>query len=32
MGKWLEKCDPMHEGILPGQKGWKQMERIYFNY
>jgi len=30
--KWLELCDPMQEGILPGQKGWKTMERIYFNY
>lgn len=30
--KWLEKCDPMQEGILPGQKGWKIMERIYYNY
>ena len=30
--KWLELCDPMQEGILPGQKGWKKMERIYFNY
>ena len=30
--KWLEKCDPMQEGILPGQEGWKEMERIYFNY
>jgi len=30
--KWLELCDPMQEGILPGQKGWKVMERIYYNY
>jgi L-rhamnose mutarotase len=30
--KWLEKCDPMQEGIFPGQEGWKEMERIYFNY
>jgi L-rhamnose mutarotase len=30
--KWLEKCDPMQEGIIPGQKGWKEMERIYYNY
>ena len=30
--KWLELCDPMQKGILPGQKGWKKMERIYFNY
>jgi len=30
--RWLEKCDPMQEGILPGQKGWKVMDRIYYNY
>jgi len=30
--KWLELCDPMQEGILPGQKGWKTMNRIYYNY
>jgi len=30
--KWLELCDPMQEGILPGQKGWKVMDRIYYNY
>lgn len=30
--KWLELCDPMQEGILPGQEGWKMMERIYYNY
>lgn len=30
--EWLEKCDPMQEGILPGQKGWKEMNRIYYNY
>lgn len=30
--KWLEVCDPMQEGILPGQKGWKIMDRIYYNY
>lgn len=30
--KWLELCDPMQEGILPNQKGWKVMDRIYFNY
>jgi len=30
--KWLEKCDPMQEGVLPGQKGWKIMDRIYYNY
>ena len=30
--KWLEQCDPMQEGILPGQKGWKIMDRIYYNY
>lgn len=30
--KWLEQCDPMQEGILPSQKGWKVMDRIYYNY
>ena len=30
--KWLEMCDPMQEGILPNQGGWKEMERIYYNY
>jgi L-rhamnose mutarotase len=30
--KWLQKCDPMQEGIFPDQKGWKIMNRIYFNY
>jgi L-rhamnose mutarotase len=30
--KWLELCDPMQEGILPGQKGWKVMDTIYYNY
>ena len=30
--KWLEKCDPMQEGIMPDQEGWKIMERIYYNY
>lgn len=30
--KWLEKTDAMQEGILPGQQGWKVMERIYYNY
>ncbi|MDP4852461.1 MAG: L-rhamnose mutarotase [Saprospiraceae bacterium] len=30
--KWLELCDPMQEGILPGQKGWKTMDRVYYNY
>ena len=30
--KWLETCDPIQEGILPDQKGWKKMDRIYFNY
>ncbi len=29
---WLEMCDPIQEGILPDQKGWKNMDRIYFNY
>lgn len=30
--KWLELCDPMQEGILPKQQGWKVMDRIYYNY
>ena len=30
--EWLEMCDPMQEGILDGQTGWKHMERIYYNY
>jgi L-rhamnose mutarotase len=30
--KWLELCDPMQDGILPDQKGWKVMDRIYYNY
>ena len=30
--KWLELCNPMQEGILPDQKGWKVMDRIYYNY
>ena len=30
--KWLELCDPMQEGILLDQQGWKVMERIYFNH
>lgn len=30
--KWLELCDPMQEGIFPEQEGWKEMDRIYFNY
>jgi L-rhamnose mutarotase len=30
--KWLERCNPMQEGILPDQKGWKVMDRIYYNY
>ncbi len=30
--KWLEICDPMQEGVIPGQKGWKIMDRIYYNY
>ena len=30
--KWLELCDPMQEGILPEQKGWKVMDRVYYNY
>ncbi len=30
--KWLQLCDPMQSGILPGEKGWKRMERIYYNF
>ena len=30
--EWLKRCDPTQEGILPGQKGWKMMDRLYFNY
>lgn len=30
--EWLEMCDPMQEGIIPGQEGWKKMDRIYYNY
>lgn len=30
--KWLERTDPMQEGITADQQGWKVMERIYFNY
>jgi len=30
--KWLELCDPMQESILSDQKGWKLMDRIYYNY
>ena len=30
--KWLELCNPMQEGILPDQKGWKVTDRIYYNY
>jgi L-rhamnose mutarotase len=30
--EWLKMCDPMQEGILPDQKGWKEMDRIYYNY
>jgi len=30
--EWLELCDPLQEGILPGQEGWKIMDRIYYNY
>jgi len=30
--EWLELCDPMQEGILQGQTGWKNMDRIYYNY
>lgn len=30
--QWLELCDPLQEGILPDQQGWKQMDRLYYNY
>jgi L-rhamnose mutarotase len=30
--KWLEQCDPMQEGIVVNQTGWKEMDRLYFNY
>jgi L-rhamnose mutarotase len=30
--RWLELCDPLQEGILPDQQGWKQMDKLYFNY
>ncbi|MDA0780580.1 MAG: L-rhamnose mutarotase [Bacteroidetes bacterium] len=30
--KWLELCDPMQDGIFLDQKGWKQMNRVYYNY
>jgi L-rhamnose mutarotase len=30
--RWLELCDPLQEGILPDQQGWKQMDRLYYNY
>jgi L-rhamnose mutarotase len=29
---WLAMCDPMQEGVLPEIVGWKQMDRIYYNY
>lgn len=28
--EWLKMCDPL-QLPLPGQKGWTQMERVYFN-
>lgn len=30
--EWLDMCDPMQEGIIQGQEGWKKMDRIYYNY
>ncbi len=29
--EWLEMCDPM-QIPLQGEKGWREMDRIYFNY
>ncbi len=29
--EWLEMCDPM-QIPLQGEKGWREMQRIYFNY
>jgi L-rhamnose mutarotase len=29
--EWLELCDPM-QIPLQGEKGWREMELIYFNY
>jgi L-rhamnose mutarotase len=28
--EWLKVCDPM-QIPLPGEKGWREMERIYYN-
>jgi len=28
--EWLKMCDPMQQP-LPGEKSWRQMERVYFN-
>ena len=28
--EWLQICDPM-QIPLPGEKGWREMERVYFN-
>ncbi len=28
--EWLKICDPMQQP-LPGEKSWRQMERVYFN-
>jgi L-rhamnose mutarotase len=30
--KWLELCDPLQESVLPDQQGWKQMDRLFYNY
>lgn len=30
--EWLDMCDPMQEGIIQGQEGWKRMDTIYYNY
>ena len=29
--EWLAMCDPM-QIPLPGEKGWREMDHIYFNY
>jgi len=29
---WLSVTDSMQEGILPGIAGWKEMDRIFYNY
>jgi len=28
--EWLKLCDPMQQP-LPGEKGWRQLEQVYFN-